>query len=142
MADQFRNARLAFIQVDAQSFLAEDDMDFQINGSTIETTNKSVTDARTRIFDVYDATVQVGVLTKLDDTAGTLETSVGALYTDITTGTSATILVVLQASAPTTTISGSYFCTNWNVSASQENVLRGSFSFESTGALTKVETTT
>jgi len=142
MADALRNARLAFIKVGSDVFSAETGSSIEISADMIETTNKGNTTSKSFIHDIYGATAQATELLKLNDSDGTINTLAKLFLTNIQAGTAATLIFVLQSASPTTTITASALVTTWAVSATQGNVIEGTFSFQLTGDITVVETTT
>jgi len=142
MADQFINARLAFIKVGSDTFSAETASSIEIQADMIETTNKGNTVSKSFIHDIYGATAEATELIKVDDTDGSINTLSALFLTNIQAGTAATLIFVVQASAPTTTITASALVSLWRASAVQTNVLEGTFNFQLTGDITVVQTST
>ncbi len=142
MADQFKNARLAFVKVGSDVFAAEEGSSISIVARLIETTNKSDTAASTYMHDIIDTTASANGMTKLDDSDGSIETLSKLFLTNIQAGTAATLIFVMQALAPTTTITASALVTEWTQAAEQAGVIKGNYAFQITGTLTVVETAT
>ncbi len=142
MADQYVNARLAFIKVASDTFGAEEGSSIEITADLIETTNKSNTSAKQFIHDIYGATASATGIIPLDDTTGAIATLESLFLTNILAGTAATLIFVLQEASPTTTLTASALVTTWSADATQTNVIKGTFAFQLTGDITIVETST
>lgn len=142
MADALRNARLAFVKVGSDVYSAETGSSLSITADLIETTNKSDTASASFIHDIYRGTAAAASLIKMDDTDGGIETLASLFLTNIIAGTEATLIYVLQASSPTTTITASALVTSWDVNADQGGVTTHNAAFQLTGAITVVETST
>ena len=142
MADQFINARTAYIKVGSDTFAAELSSSFDFNIDMIETTNKSSTVSKSYIPDVYGATLTANTMIKADDTDGSLDTLNATFVANALAGTAATIIFVIQASSPTTTYSVSAYVETFQTNAQQGNVLEGNYTFRATGDVTVTQTST
>ena len=126
MADQYQNARLAFIKVGSDTFAAETASSIQIRADSIETTNKSNTSSASYIPDLYRATASAQRIIAFDSTSGAFPTLDTTFLTSILLGSTqvaATLIFVVNASGPTVSLTASAFVTSWDMDATQGNVL-------------------